>query len=424
MRYAFRLPALSLLLLVGLGTGTAGAAPGELDRSFGGDGKVPRDLGGYDYVADVAAQPDRTVMALVQYEADDDFSVAVVRFGRDGRFDRRFGDRGLAQVAVAGDEYPGGIALQPNGRVVVSFTSDPQGADRAFGIARFRGNGNPDVTLDRDGVQTAGFGTGFFGATARDVALDGTDVVAVGSVFSDAGTRGDFAIARFKPGGGLDESFAGDGRQTTDFEEQSDSAQGVAIDSQGRAVVVGTTDPVGGVDPLAIARYGVDGGLDTAFSADGRLVSMIAPEGHDVVTLPDDRIAVAGTVAGDFLAARFQEDGSPDSSFSGDGVQTIDFSDGADRAAALALDGTRLVVAGSARTAKRGFDFGVARLNAGGSLDRRFSEDGRRAISIGMDADDALSVAIDPTGDVVAAGSTERRTLDSGLLRLQGRAGG
>jgi uncharacterized delta-60 repeat protein len=415
---------LSIVVLGGFGASQAHAAAGDLDRTFGGDGKVPRNLGAADAAVDIATQPDRTVLALIGYTARNDQNVAVARFLKNGRIDRRFGNGGVARVSLAGDEYPGGIALQSNGRIAVSFSSDPRSADGAFGVARFRGNGKPDRSLDRDGVQTAAFGTGFSDAFANDVALDGSDIVVAGRVWHGAETDYDFAVARFNPGGALDGGFSGDGLQTTDFNEQSDSAYGVDVDSEGRVVVVGTADPPGSVDPLALARYDTNGELDSSFSEDGRLVSTLAPEGHDVVTLADGRIAVAGTVGGDFLVARFAENGDPDTTFAGDGAQTVDFVDGADRAAALAFRGGKFVVVGEARTPKRGFDFGVARLTWSGSLDRTFSNDGRRAIGIGETEDKAYGVAIDRTGDVVIAGSTERRSdTDTAIVRLQGKGG-
>jgi uncharacterized delta-60 repeat protein len=415
---------LSVLALTALGASHAQAAPGDLDRAFGTKGKVLRDVGGEDFVADLVTRRNRKVVALVELDRGGDDGVGVMQLRRNGRLDRDFGRRGLARVSLAGDEYAGGIELAARGKVVISFTSDPSGADRAFGLARFRENGKPDRSLDRDGVQTTGFGTGFSGATAYGLALDGGDAIVAGDVFNAGGTRGDFAIARFSSNGTLDAGFSGDGRQTTDFQEQYDTAYGVDVDSEGRVIAVGTVDPPAGVDPLAVARYGADGELDESFSDDGILVSMIAPEGRDVVALPDDRIAVAGTVSGDFLVARFAEDGSPDAAFSGDGVQTVDFADGADTAAALARFGSKLVAVGTVRTGRRGRDFGVARLNANGTLDRKFSGDGRRAIDLAKNEDNAFGVAIDRTGDVLVGGRVERRGQgDSGIVRLQGKGG-
>jgi uncharacterized delta-60 repeat protein len=412
--------ALSTLLL---GAAHAHAAAGDLDRSFGKNGKALRDVGGTDLVVDVAAQRDRKTLALVEIERGRNNSVAVMRLLRNGRLDRDFAGNGIAKVSIAGDERAGGLELQPNGKIVVSFTSDPSEADSSFGVARFKANGAADGSLDGDGVQTAGFGTGFSSATANDVALDGTDIVAVGSVFNGADTFNDFAVARFDSNGELDSSFAGDGRQTTDFNEESDVAVGVDVDSAGRVVAVGTANPPGNVDPLAIARYDSNGELDSSFSEDGRLISMLAPEGHDVVTLADGRIAVAGTVSGDLLAARFTEGGDPDETFSDDGAETIDFVDGADAASAIALSGSKLVVVGTARTPLRGRDYGIARLTAAGEPDASFSEDGRRAVDLAKDEDNALGVAVDRTGDVVVGGGVRRGTTDTGILRLNGKGG-
>ena len=426
MRNTARVPlVLSLLLLGAFGAAHAHAAAGDLDRSFGKGGKALRDLGDSDFVADVVTQPDRKVLALVDIQQRGEDEVAVMRLRRNGRLDRDFGDDGLAVVGVAGHEGAGGIALQENGRIVVSFTLQPSASDSSFGIARFKANGNPDRTLDRDGVQTTGFGTGFSDAAVHDVALtsDG-DIVAAGRVFAgDTGTY-DFAVARFDGDGELDGGFSGNGRQTTDFNEDWDQAYGVAVDSEDRVLAVGVADEFAGVDPLAVARYGTDGELDASFSDDGRLVSMLAPEGRAVVALPDDRIAVAGTVSGDFLVARFAEDGTPDTTFSEDGAETVDFVDGTDTAASLALAGQKLVVAGIARTPRRGRDFGVARLTATGQLDRSFSDDGRRAIDLAKGEDNALGIAVDRTGDVVVGGWAERGgDVVTGIVRLQGRGG-
>ena len=420
MRFAARAAtSLSILALLA-GAAEAHGSAGDLDRSFGSGGKAIRDLGGADYVADIATLGERKTYALVGFERRGDAAVGVMRLAEDGRLARSFGRNGLAAVNLAGDERPGGIAVTDRGRIVVSFTAEPSRADSAFGIARFRASGNPDPSLDRDGVQTAGFGTGFRYAFAHDVAVSGRRIVAVGEVLNPGGGSDDFAIASFTESGDLDPGFSGDGLQTTDFNEEYDAALGVAIDREGRVVAVGAADLFMPIDPLAIARYDTDGELDTSFSDDGRLVSTVAPEGVDVV-LQGTAITVGGTVSGDFLAARFTDAGDPDTTFSGDGVQTVDFVDGADELAAIATSGGKLVLAGTARTGRRGRDFGIARLRENGALDRGFSDDGRRAVDLAGGEDVALAVAIDGTRDVVAGGWAARSGEDTGLIRLHGR---
>lgn len=414
---------LSLLLLGALAASPAHAAPGDLDPGFGTRGKAVRDFGGEDRIVDVAVQGKRKALALVQADAGDE-RIFVMRLRSNGRLDRAFGTNGRTRIDRPGDEYAGGIDLRSDGRVVVSFTSDPSEADSAFGVARLLRNGNLDRSFDNDGIQTSGFGTGFSDARVSDVAIDGNRIIVAGWVWAGADTSDDFALARFDSTGQLDAAFAGDGRQTTDFAAERDVALGVEVDSQRRPVAVGYAAPAGpGVDPLALARYGADGELDASFSGDGRVVSEVAPEGQDLVVLGDDRIVVAGTVSGDYVVARFGEGGALDGSFGAGGSRAIDFNDGADAVGALARDGSRLVVAGTARTPRRGRDFGIARLRPNGSLDPRFSDDGLRTVNFDGREDQAYGVAVDRTRDVVAVGSAQVPRRDTAALRLQGRGG-
>src|SRR4029079_12810350 len=102
----------------------------------------------------------------------------------------------------------------------------------------FNPDGSPDTSFSGDGKQTTDFGGFDDQATAVALQADGK-IVAVGS-----GANGDFALARYSAGGSLDTSFSGDGKQTTDFGAQ-DRATGVAVQSDGKIVVVGTTTEAG-----------------------------------------------------------------------------------------------------------------------------------------------------------------------------------
>ena len=91
-------------------------------------------------------------------------------------------------------------------------------------------------------------------------------IVVVGT--SATGSGGDFALARYNPNGSLDTSFSGDGKQTTDFGGVGDGATGVALQADGKIVAVGSSRSGGG--DFALARYNPNGSLDTSFSGDGK----------------------------------------------------------------------------------------------------------------------------------------------------------
>ena len=90
-------------------------------------------------------------------------------------------------------------------------------------------------------------------------------IVAVGDAARPSAS--DFALARYNPNGSLDTTFSGDGKQTTDF-GGVDVANGVALQGDGKIVAVGQRG--GTASDFALARYNPNGSLDTSFSGDGK----------------------------------------------------------------------------------------------------------------------------------------------------------
>ena len=187
--------------------------------------------------------------------------------------------------------------------------------------------GDLDVSFSGDGKQTTDFG-GSDAAAAVAVQADGKIVVAGSS-------GGDFALARYGADGALDPSFSGDGMVTTDL-GGTDAGQAVAIQADGRIVVAGSS---GG--DFALARYSPGGVLDTS-----RTTDLGAADGGTALAIQaDGRIVVSGTSGGNFALARYDAQGVLDTSFSGDGKQTTDFG-GLDSSndVAIRADGAIVVV--------------------------------------------------------------------------------
>ena len=226
----------------------------------------------------------------------------------------------------------------------------------------------------------------------------------------------DFALARFNPNGSLDTSFSGDGKQTTDFGSSGDRAHGVAIQADGKIVAAGDSLGGSGFD-FALARYNPNGSLDTSFSGDGKQTTDFGgSEAASGVKLQSDgKIVAVGGDDSDFALARYNPNGSLDTTFSGDGKQTTDFggSDGA-RAVALQADG-KIVAVGIA--GGNGSSFAVARYNPNGTLDPTFSGDGKQTTSFGGYLDGATAVALQGDGKIVAVGHAGAANGDFALAR-------
>ena len=80
------------------------------------------------------------------------------------------------------------------------------------------------------------------------------------------GTSQDFGLVRFNTDGSLDTTFDGDGRVNTDFFGNSDEANAIALQTDGKIVVAGSAyNNATSKDEFALARYNPDGSLDTTF---------------------------------------------------------------------------------------------------------------------------------------------------------------
>jgi uncharacterized delta-60 repeat protein len=200
--------------------------------------------------------------------------------------------------------------------------------------------------------------------------------------------------------GALDPSFGTGGLVTTEF-GGSDSASAVAVEPDGRIVAAGTD----GAGDFALARYNANGSLDTSFGSGGKVTTDFG--GSDaasaVAIQPDGRIVAAGrSGAGNVALARYATDGSLDPTFGVGGKVTTDLS-GFDAAFGVALlpDG-KIIAVGQGGP---GVDFAVVRYDAGGSLDTTFGTGGVTTTDLGG-FEAATAVAVQGDGKIVATGST------------------
>jgi uncharacterized delta-60 repeat protein len=371
---------------------------GSLDPSFSGDGRQTTDFfGSFDDARGVALQDDGKIVAVgVAWPYPGDFALA--RYNPNGSLDPSFSGDGKQTTDLGGFDQAGGVVIQGGGKIVAvgEGGAGPAGFPSSFfALARYNPNGSLDPSFSGDGRQTTDFG-GSDGAFAVAIQADGK-IVTVGY-----NGGGGFALARHNPNGSLDPSFSGDGRQRTVF-SRVEEATGVAIQADGKIVAVGRAD-----SGFALARYNPNGSLDPTFSGDGKQVTNLGDSNGatGVAIQSNGKIVVVGDavgVGGDFALARYNPNGSLDTSFSGDGRQTTDFSGSFDRATGVALqhDG-KIVAVGEADGGGGGDrDPALARYNSNGSLDPSFSGDGKQTTNLGI-FEGATGVALQADGKIVA----------------------
>jgi uncharacterized delta-60 repeat protein len=326
---------------------------GTLDDSFGIEGVVDTglDAGFVGNASDVVVQPDGQIVVVGVVSnptTDDDF--AVRRYDSVGAPDFGFGQNGLVTTDFNGSlDQPRGVTLLAEGGIAVAGFTQLPGGGQDFAVARYTAAGAPDTTFGGDGTVTTDIGEQDFGndlvaqpddqlvvvgETGDDsavvrysaagvpdpgfgsdgVALIGSDLgISLNSVAIDAEQRivlagsvqsgfvgggSDFAVARLLTDGQLDGSFDGDGILATDFAETTGPASqdefgfDVAVQADGKIVVVGTAQlafPAGA--DLALVRYDGNGVLDPDFGSGGRrTVDFFGAfdTGHSVLVQDDD----------------------------------------------------------------------------------------------------------------------------------------
>ena len=259
--------------------------------------------------------------------------------------------------------------------------------------------GDLDSTFDFDGKTTASFGTLDF---AVDVAIqsDGKIVVAGNSAGGIEPSLTDFSLVRYNPDGSPDTSF-GSGGKVFIPEPGDQRATALAIQSDGKIIVVGGTRPGGGGSyHLAVYRYNPDGSFDTTFGTNGKKIHVIeeGAMGNDAVLQPDGKLVIVGYVnmsdAGRLIVVRLNTDGNLDTSFNFVGYH-ISFAGFQASAVALQSDGKIVVGAGDLGSLNYGYGF-WRRFNPNGS------DEGGSLNTTNFIVED---LAVQPDGKIVCVGN-------------------
>ena len=394
--------------------GTASAAPGDPDPTFSDDGQRIVDFAdGRELGNAVAIAPSGAIVVAGGYREagsgqTDDFAIARVS-SSGASIETQTPD------IQGGDETAFGVAFNGfSDTIVLSGFSKPNPGvtHNEFAAVRLDSILQPDPSFNGTGAARVDFGTG---AVATDVAVDSLfRIVQVGVANAGSGDD-DFALTRIRASDGtLDGTFSG-GKVTTD-RGGVEQANAVAIQSDDKIVVAGISGPPGDFD-WAVARYSaIDGSPDTSWSPDGwRETDFGAAQeyANDIAIQPDGKIVVAGNTDAGFALARYNTNGTLDTSFSGDGKLTTAFGGQSDVATGVAVQPDGRIVAGGHSFSSGGVtsrDFALARYDPDGALDTTFSGDGKQTLNLGA-TDIANGIALQADGKIVLVG-----TRDPGVL--------
>jgi uncharacterized delta-60 repeat protein len=220
---------------------------GSLDTSFSDDGKTTVDIdGGHDIAHAVAFQSDEKIVVVgaISLGTEPVFieHTGLTRLTSSGEVDTSFGNGGDGMVILEDEQASFNMAVQSDDKIVVVGMTDGIGlSNDDFVVMRLTEGGTPDSSFGTEGKTTTDFSP--FQDTAQALALQTDDkIVVAGFTLSESPTAGgnNFALARYDTNGAPDLSFGDGGKLTVDFFRESDAAEGVAIQTDGKIIVGGT----------------------------------------------------------------------------------------------------------------------------------------------------------------------------------------
>jgi uncharacterized delta-60 repeat protein len=214
----------------------------------------------------------------------------------------------------------------------------------------------------------------------------------------------------FAQDGSLDLTFGTAGKVTTHAADE-DEAYDIAIQPDGKIIVVGNYKIIEDQD-IFVIRYNADGTLDNSFNVDGKALLPLEQNqfAQSVIVLSDQKILVGGyQVVGtktDLFMARYHRDGSLDLSFDEDGFMVVNLGSSKDYIYSLATqpDGKIIVAGSTSNGAGAKNDFLLMRYNIDGSIDTTFGIDGKSETDFDYSKDYGQAMILQPDGKILVAG--------------------
>ncbi|MEO7437790.1 MAG: delta-60 repeat domain-containing protein [Candidatus Binatia bacterium] len=292
--------------------------------------------------------------------------------------------------------------------------------------------GDPDIGFGTGGVVTTHVGDV---SEAYDMIRQSDGKLVIGG-YVEEGTppTTQFLLVRYESDGTLDAGFGTGGIVRTDaIPGQSTRMKALQQQADGKLLAVGFGQLANywdGAGDVVLARYLSDGSLDPDFGTGGIVVTDVLgypDQGSKVAIQPDGRLVVGGfsqtgasVATQDAVIARYEADGTPDTTFGTAGAVALDFG-GIDRARAVTLqtDGS-IVIVGTALldtiSPYSGPSQGIlARVDADGAPDPTFGSGGTVLFTLGLRNGLTEMVQL-PDGDLFATGSTSDGTSAHAIL--------
>jgi uncharacterized delta-60 repeat protein len=341
---------------------------GVLDPTFGSAGTVTTSFAKSTEADALVIQPDGKIVAAGSIEVPSSLTTGyftLARYNPDGSLDTSFGSKGAVTTQIGSRSFANALALQPDGKILEAGLAETK-AGNAIVILRYNSDGSLDKTFGQKGMVTTIIAQGSEADSLDLETVNGvTKIVAAGDVYLGSTGHWVVGLARYNLDGTLDTSFGSGGEVVTSIPTQNSFGQGSLVQGDGKIVVAGNADVGGGSSrDYALARFNTDGRLDATFGSGGIVYTAIGTNA--------EALALVLQSNGDIVAA-------------GDSAQT-----------------------------GNSYEFTLARYTSSGALDSTFGNGG---IVVTPQASSLNGVAIQPSdGKIIAVGGSLNGSPGSSVL--------
>ena len=332
-------------------------------------------------------------------------------FAQPGTLDNSFGINGKILVDFKKTrEYYSAIGLQSDNKIVAAGTL--KNSNKGFIVSRFLNDGTIDKTFGNNGSVTLTFTGNSDVVTSLVIQKDDKIILAGYGNTSDSGL--DASIIRLYPNGLIESAFGSGGKSKLNFKE-NDVANAVALQSDGKIVIGGTA-----FQNFLVARFNTNGSIDSTFNTNGYNISTfpntLSSYGWALKIQDDNKIVLAGYTGTDFAVARFQPNGILDFSFGNSGMVETDLGSFSTARCINIFKNGKILVAGNYDFVfDSDVDVALVLYNTDGSVDSTFGMNGSKFIDF-IDNEKVHSSISQDDGKIVYAGNYLFRVLPNGDL--------
>ncbi|MBP7477046.1 MAG: T9SS type A sorting domain-containing protein [Chitinophagales bacterium] len=383
------------------------AQDGTLDPTFGVGGKVTTDLG-LEGVMAIAIQSDGKIVAAGTYKNGVNLDFGIARYKTNGTLDSSFSGDGIQFTDFnSSDDEAFNLAILPDGKIiVVGYTYKSNLTLNDYAIAKYNSDGSLDNTFGTSGKVITDIDDDI--AKFIKVMSDGKFFVG-GNISTNPrftlakyNSNGTLDLS-FNTTGYIETDLSS-------ISSENLEANSMVIQTDNKIVVCGT-EISGSTQKGIYVRYLANGKQDSTYGTNGVVFfGKSFPLTNRLLTsnsilVENNSIVSCMTNSGKLAIIKINSNGKVDSSFGLNGIGRMKWGSNGGRALTRQTDGKFIVVGDNYNALNPNISgFLISRFNSNGGIDSTFSGDGVDTIRIKYFVENSYDVKIQSDGKIIIAG--------------------